>query len=327
MNKIKFLGFAVMAAFMAFGFTSCEKENFSTDANVTVTPPTINIPGLPEDYKPGDAVVSIQPTVNALINGDISNVTEKAIIKFNDEEAKHKVLTGKTIAAQEITITVQYTAVVEGFEKELTATDIVSIPELKAGMVAIITPTVWLSATTEGYSFHEVGETELGAVNKEYIIENKTDYWYADYDAELKYIKEGRYVTNKEILPGYENDEEVVKVFDMYAKGVATEFVYEKFKVEDITVYAQSQTIIPYSQVKISTDYEVIKEMTWSRSTEVKTVAKFTIEQYGALTFDIEEIKYDVNLKGEAHGHGHGKGHGHAHGGNANAGGSIVDAL
>ena len=208
-----------MAAFMAIGFTSCEKENFNTDTNVTVTPPTINIPGLPESYKPGDAVVSIQPSVNALINGEISNVTATATIKFGDVEKKNYVITGQTINAQDITISVSYTANVDGFEKVLEATDVVSVPALEAGMVAIITPTIWLSINAEGYSFHKVGEKEIGSVEKKNVIRNQTNYWYTDYTAELPYVVEGSYVVNKEILAGYENDEEVVKVLDLYAKG------------------------------------------------------------------------------------------------------------
>ena len=202
MKKIKFLSCIAMAAFMAIGFTSCEKENFNTDTNVTVTPPTINIPGLPESYKPGDAVVSIQPSVNALINGEISNVTAAATIKFGDVEKKNYVITGQTINAQDITISVSYTAKVDGFEKVLEATEVVSIPALEAGMVAIITPTIWLSINAEGYTFAKAGEDEESAIAKNYVITNATDYWYSDCTAELIYIKEGDYVTKSAISEG-----------------------------------------------------------------------------------------------------------------------------
>ncbi|MBQ8601303.1 MAG: DUF3869 domain-containing protein [Bacteroides sp.] len=327
MKKIKFLSCAALAAFMAFGLASCEKENFSTDTNVTVTPPTINIPGIeiPDGYQPGDAVVSIQPTVNALINGTINNVTEKATIKFNGVEKKYEVLTGKTIAAQEIIISVSYIAKVDGFEKELTASEIISIPALQAGMVAIITPTIWLSATTEGYNLETGISAVTDEIKKENIIENKTDYWYSDYDATLKYVKEGSYLISKEIMPGYENDKAVVDALDTYAKGLSTELEYAEFTLENINVYAQSLTIIPFSQTKVSTEYEIKKGITWSRSSDIKTVAKFTIEEYGTLIVGI--IKENINLEGEGHGHGNGHGHGHGHGGNDNAGGSIVDAL
>lgn len=333
MKKIKFLSCAALAAFMAFGLASCEKENFNTDANVTVTTPTINIPGIeiPDSYKPGDAVVSIQPSVNALVNGEILKVTDKAIVKFNGEESdkKYKVLTGQTIAAQEIAISVSYTANVEGFEKTLEATDVVSVPALQAGMVAIITPTIWLSATAEGY-FLETGITTVEKeIEKKYAIKNPTDYWYSDYDVVLPYVIEGSYLKGEpEIMAGYENDETVVKILDTYAKALSTELKYnEKVTLKDLNVYAQSLTIIPFSQEVISTEYEIKKEMTWSRSSEIKTVAKFTVEKYGKVQYDENDIKYDVNLEGEGHGHGHGEGHGHGHGGNDNAGGSIVDAL
>lgn len=327
MKKIKLLSCAVMAAFMAFGLTSCEKENFNTDTDITVTPPTINIPGIeiPEGYKPGDAVVSIQPKVNALINGTITNVTEKATIKINGQEKKYEVITGQVIAAQEIAIVVSYTAVVDGFEKELTATDYVSVPALQAGMVAVITPTIWLSATTEGYFASKVKEEVSDVIKKNFVVTNEKDVWYSDYDAELVYVKEGSYLKSKEVMAGYENDKEVAEILNTYTEAFTTEIAYGTLTLEDLTVYAKSLTIIPYSQTLVTTEYEINKSMTWSRSTDVKTVAKFTIEGYGAL--ELGKIKDNINLEGEGHGYGHGHGHGHSHGGNDNAGGSIVDAL
>lgn len=330
MKKIKFLSCAALAAFMAFGLASCEKENFNTDANVTVTTPTINIPGIeiPDSYKPGDAVVSIQPSVNALVNGEILKVTDKAIVKFNGEESdkKYKVLTGQTIAAQEIAISVSYTVNVDGFEKTLEATDVVSVPEMKAGMVAIITPTIWLSVNSKGYVLEPESETELGSIDKEITIENKTDYWYPGVETEIQYVKEGAYVTNLKYMPGYENDPEVIAEVEKITKGIATEYDFGTVNI-DVDVYAQSLTIIPISQVKVSTDYTIKRMIEWSRAIEEKVVATFTIEHFGAFTIDVERIKTNVNLEGEAHGHGHGKGHGHGHGDVPNAGGSIVDAL
>ena len=126
-------------------------------------------------------------------------------------------------------------------------------------------------------------------------------------------------------MPGYENDKAVVDALDTYAKGLSTELEYAEFTLENINVYAQSLTIIPFSQTKVSTEYEIKKGITWSRSSDIKTVAKFTIEEYGTLIVGI--IKENINLEGEGHGHGNGHGHGHGHGGNDNAGGSIVDAL
>ena len=108
--------------------------------------------------------------------------------------------------------------------------------------------------------------------------------------------------------------------------GIATEYDFGTVNI-DVDVYAQSLTIIPISQVKVSTDYTIKRMIEWSRAIEEKVVATFTIEHFGAFTIDVERIKTNVNLEGEAHGHGHGKGHGHGHGDVPNAGGSIVDAL
>jgi hypothetical protein len=178
MKKLRFLGSAVMAVFMAFNLASCEKENFTTDTDVTVTPPSITIPGItmPNEYKPGDAVVSIQPTVNALINGTITNVTANATIKIDGEELKYKVLTGQTIAAKEVTITVSYTATIEGFDKVLTAEEKVNVPDLKAGMVAIITPTIWLSVNTKGYFSDKKGQGVSAVESDKASVENVSNY-------------------------------------------------------------------------------------------------------------------------------------------------------
>jgi hypothetical protein len=191
MKKLRFLGSAVMAVFMAFNLASCEKENFTTDTDVTVTPPSITIPGItmPNEYKPGDAVVSIQPTVNALINGTITNVTANATIKIDGEELKYKVLTGQTIAAKEVTITVSYTATIEGFDKVLTAEEKVNVPDLKAGMVAIITPTIWLSVNTKGYFSDKKGQGVSAVVSDKVSVENVSNYWYSEQTKEITYVR------------------------------------------------------------------------------------------------------------------------------------------
>ena len=97
MKKIKFLSCAFLAAIMALGFTSCEKENFNTQTDVDIDVPVINIPGvvLPPSYQPGDAVLSIQPTVIANINGLSTTVTNEAKITYNGEsELKYEVNCG-----------------------------------------------------------------------------------------------------------------------------------------------------------------------------------------------------------------------------------------
>lgn len=328
MNKIKLFGCALMGAFMAFNLASCEKENFSTSTDVTVTPPTINIPGveMPETYQPGDAVVSIQPTVNALINGSISNVTESATIKIGGKTTKYDVITGKTIAAQEITISVSYTVVIEGFEKILEATEKVHVPAMEAGMVAIITPTIWVSINSKGYIAQESEEKEDDVVKKNISIVNVENVWYPQEEAVIKFVKEGSYVKDLKYAAGYENDSEVKAEVEKITKGMSKELEYATAEVK-VDVYAQSQTIIPISQSIISTDYEIKKMIEWSRAADEKVVATFTVVEYGAFTIHTNEIKTNINLKGEEYGHGHaGHGDGHGHG-SLNAGGSIVDAL
>ena len=323
MKKLRFLGSAVMAVFMAFNLASCEKENFTTDTDVTVTPPSITIPGItmPNEYKPGDAVVSIQPTVNALINGNITNVTANATIKIDGEELKYKVLAGQTIAAKEVTITVSYTATIEGFDKVLTAEEKVNVPDLKAGMVAIITPTIWLSVNTKGYFSDKKGQGVSAVESDKASVENVSNYWYSEQTKEITYVRKGAYLVGGiQYTAGYENDQEVIATVNEYVEAYEEALVYETIPVT-FNLFAQSQTIIEYSQKKTTTDYEIKKLIEFSRAADENevTVAKFTIEEYGE--FIIEAIKENIHLEGEGHGHGHGNGHG----GIGNAGGSIVD--
>lgn len=327
MNKIKLFGCALMGAFMAFNLASCEKENFSTSTDVTVTPPTINIPGveMPDTYQPGDAVVSIQPIVNALINGSISNVTESATIKIGGKTTKYDVITGKTITEQDITISVSYTAVVDGFEKVLEATETVHVPAMEAGMVAIITPTIWLSVNTKGYNTVETDEKTEEGKKTPLSFKNETNWYFPNGVAEIQYIAAGSYVTNLKYATGYENDSEVKEEVEKIIKGMSQKYTYATMPVP-AQFYAQSQTIIPVSQSKTITEYEIKKTIEWSRSIEEKVVATFTVETYEELIVYTKEIKTNVNLKGEEYGHGHGIGHGHGHG-DFNAGGSIVEAL
>ena len=327
MNKIKLFGCALMGAFMAFNLASCEKENFSTKTDVTVTTPSITIPGitLPEGYKPGDAVVSIQPTVNALINGIIENVTAEATIKFNGVEKPYEVLHGQTITEQTITISVSYKAVVDGVENVLEATETINIPQMEAGMVAIITPTIWLSANTDIYYFNQSTEGTPETVKKNIPIENPEYVWYSDQVAKIEFAKGSR-VENLEFAEGYENDSKVKAEIEKITKGMSQELNTYILEVGNITVLANSQTIIRISQVKTTTKYEILEGLKWNTSRAVgDVVATFDVVTYSE--GNIDEIVTDIHIKGEGHGHaGHGHGHGHSDG-NLNAGGSIVDAL
>ena len=329
MNKLKFLGSAVMAAFMAFNLASCEKESFTTETDVTVTPPTITIPGINlEDipqYQPGNAVVAIQPTVNALINGIVTDVTSKATIKIAGKEQKYFVLTEKTITEQSVLIEVSYTVVIEGLETTLSETKEIRIPALSEGMVTIITPTIWVSANTKGY-FTEVNNIVNGnPISKEISVKNQSIYWYSNQTAEIKFVEKGAYlVGDVRYNEDYKNDEEVKAWVNNIVKAYSTE-LKPATMTYTYPVYAMSQTIINYSQTLVTTDYQIIKTIQLSRANDSKeiVVAEFTIDEYGDFN---AEIKTNIHLNGISHGHGHGHGNGHGHG-DYNAGGSIVDAL
>ena len=165
MNKFKFLSSAVMAAFFAFGLASCEKENFSTKTEVDVNTPTINIPGvdLGGEYKPGDAVISIQPTVWAILDGELQNVTAASTLTFNDEAMKTYTKTSADgFAAMTVKVVATYVATLGEEEKTLTAETTVEVPALTAGQVAIFTPTLVVSAKSPEQGGDQPGGDEPG---------------------------------------------------------------------------------------------------------------------------------------------------------------------
>ena len=137
-----------MAAFFVLGMTSCEKEDFNTKTDVDVNAPVVNIPGvtIPEGYKPGDAVVSIQPSVIAVINGDVINVTEEATITYNEKEKLEYTLEAdRSIKEFAVNIVASYETEVNDSVFTLTAQKVVNVPTLSAGQVAIFTPTMVMS--------------------------------------------------------------------------------------------------------------------------------------------------------------------------------------
>ena len=146
--KVKFLSYAALAALFTLGITSCEKESFNTGSDINVEPPVVNIPGvnIPEGYKPGDAVVSIQPSVVAVINGEVINVTEDATITYNEKESlEYTVEADQSIKEFDVKIVASYETVVEDSTFTLTAQRTVTVPNLSAGQVAIFTPTMVMS--------------------------------------------------------------------------------------------------------------------------------------------------------------------------------------
>ena len=152
MNKLKFFGCALMAVLFAFSMASCEEENFNTTVDPEVNIPPITIPGVDietelPDYNPGDAVISIQPTVWAFIDGKVDNVTALATIKFNGVEKKtYNASSATGFEAMTIKITASYDATVGTESKTLTAEMSLEIPALGAGKLAIFTPTLIMSA-------------------------------------------------------------------------------------------------------------------------------------------------------------------------------------
>ena len=328
MKKIKFLSIATMVAFMALGLSSCEKENFRTEYDVDIEAPVI------PDAAP--AVVSINPNVLAFINGNAKNVTNEAEITFTTLPTAGE---DGTIAAQQVTINVKYTAEVEVYgetlTKEVTATEIVNVPALGKGMCCVLTPTIVLSLQTETGvpSLGDGTETPLPAEPKNITIKNKTQYFYTDVNGEYEY-KTGTEVDRKSInwiKPSFRYDTEINEMINDFDN-----IVMAKKKVENIIVMAQSQTIIKVETSRVSTTYTIKKNVSLGRSTndtaEVEIVT-FDVITYTSTTdnsaagrYDSETnpngYKVDIHLEGETHGHGHG--HGNGHGDSSNSGGGIV---
>ena len=150
MNKFKFLSSAVMAAFFAFSLASCEKEDFKTDVDIDV--PEVEIPevDVPDGYKPGDAVIVIQPTVWASIDGVITNVTAASKITYNgNENFSYTVNADKGISAMTVEIAASYDLTVGEETKTLTAAATVNIPALSAGQVVSFSPSLFVSYMSE----------------------------------------------------------------------------------------------------------------------------------------------------------------------------------
>lgn len=147
MNKFKFLGSTLMAAFFAFGLASCEKEDFNT--KVDIEGDEVIIPGDEPDKK-GDAVISVQPTVWALIDGEISNVTSESTITYNGKtKLEYTVNSDQGTSAMTIAIIATYDAKVGDETKTLTATANVEVPALSAGQVYVVSPTLIMRAQSD----------------------------------------------------------------------------------------------------------------------------------------------------------------------------------
>ncbi len=319
MKKIKFLGCAFMAAIMALGFTSCEKENFINGNEIVIPTP---------EAEP--AVVVINPSVIGFINGVPTDITKDAKIEFNTPKAG----ADGTIQGQNITIKVTYTATVEGATKEIVTEKVVTIPTLGKGMCCTITPTIHVivNTTSDFDKISAVVDTDKIAGKLTFI--NESDYYYTDWNGKYEYKKGEEVVAIEWIDKSYENNPEILAMIDAH-NNVET-LVNE---VTNIWVYAQSQTIIHVETEVEVTEYTIQKEVTFSRASEETVtvdVVKFTVNNYVATTDNHKAgpkseqnpdgYEANINLGGIDHGHGHGHGYGHGgHGhGGSNAGGGIV---
>ena len=269
-----------MAAFFAFGLASCEKEDFKTDVNPEINAPTINIPGvdLPDSYKPGDAVVSIQPTVWAVINGEVKNVTALTTIKFNDVEMDSYTKTSSTgFAAMTVKIAATYEATVGEEKKTLSAEATIEVPALTPGQVAIFTPTLVMSAKSETGGDTPGGDTPGDTEDESYVsltntvtepvvkyhidYANYLNYWFPamTITSDKEFMLNGTYVTDINIIN---------KNFATEANTEINKFnTAEKAPLvfENVTVYANSVTCIEF-EAQTTKKYYTFIEGTVSRA-------------------------------------------------------------
>lgn len=349
MNKFKFLSSAVMAAFFALGLASCEKEDFKTDVNTDVNAPTLNIPGvdLPESYKPGDAVVSIQPTVWAVINGEVQNVTALTTIKFNGVEMDSYTKTSATgFAAMTVKVAATYEATVGEEKKTLSAETTIEVPALTAGQVAIFTPTLVMSAKFDEpgdepggdepggdepggdepepnytYTFNSSSvTTSTKTLEGSFDIKNESPYYYYFSQGVFQNAPKQRVKWTTE--SGHE--EGIASIRDLYKE------IY-KDSNEDVIigaplfyVYSNSITRIFVTVTETTNTYN-IEYTTESRAAD-KIAGTLTVKDYSYIHKDTKY--FEMNGISHGHGHGHGDGHGHDHGhGGSNAGGGIINGI
>lgn len=322
MKKIKFLSIATMVAFMTLGLSSCEKENFTVESpEIDVEIPEINIGGveIPEGYKPGDALVSIQPSVIAFINGQVATVTDETTFTFDGKSAlEYTTNEDGSINAFEVPVVASYKATIEGFTKTLTAETTVKIPNLAAGQVAIMYPTLMVSANGEVNISIEIAEESV-VENKTVDFKNESDYCLETAQGKVKF--ELGYTLDEEstvITNGYEDNEEVKNILDSYNTK------WEE--VRDLTlhhIYANTLTRVPYSITVATINGQITESIDWARSADTERVAAtFKATYRHSVIFDLENVESNLNLNGVGHGHGHS--HGHGHGDDNNAGGGII---
>ena len=351
MNKFKFFGSTLMAAVFALGLASCEKEDFKTEVKPEVNAPTINIPGvdIPSDlpnYVVGDAVISIQPSVWAVIDGKVQDVTAVATISFNGEEKATYTASSKDgFAAMTVEIAATYVAG-EGEEaKTYTGETTVEVPALSAGQVAIFTPTLVLSAQPsedeggEGEGGEGEGTTPGGSTGYgPYVVLTSTNTTSQKYHCDVQnqldyYYPEVTVTTDKEFMLGAK-----VTATNLINTSYQTEFnntvnSYNNYTEEKITfgtypVYAKSVTCVEFTITSTVQQYTFVEGTTRAAGDAIGT---FEVTDN---SYIINGYNTDIALPGSGHGHGNGNGHGHGNGnahdhghGSDNAGGGIVSPM
>ena len=304
MKKIKFLSIAAMVAFMALGLSSCEKEDFRTNL-------TVNVDAAP-------AVVYIQPTVIAFVNGVAKDVTAEA--EFNEYIIPEANEEGK-ITAQSIDIIAYYTATDDkfGLTTELQGKITINVPELSRGMSRTFTPTIVLSAQTSSTNLNEVpGTTEDYTITPKTIsVKNYNKFYYTDVNIEYQ-VKKGTEVTNIDWKSDY--DSEIERAINEF-NTVKTETI----KKSDIKVLGESQTIITVDYSATKTSYSISKKVSLEQYSKSSNEAEIEVVTFDVITYEstTTEVEVNIHLQGKAHGHGH-IGESHGHDNSANAGGGIV---
>ena len=343
MNKFKFLSCAVMAAFFAMGITSCEKEDFNT--KVDIDTPTITIPGIdtPEDWKPGNAVVAINPSVIAVIDGSISDVTGIATVTYNGEEGlKYTTNADGSIAAFEVKLEASY--LVEEKDTTLTAAKTVKVPALSAGQALMITPTLVITANFEteepgtdepgtddpekvslGFVTEEVeGSAVVEKVAGEIEFQNYTNYYYTNMTGTSSNLIYGTVISDINVEAAYKDNTEVQAILGSYNQSVND----HNITIKGITMWPNTKTCFPVEKI-IETKSYIIKEQFETRALTETKAATFTVKDYSYIV-STTPVYYNSGEGHNGHGHAHSTGHGHGHDlghGNGNAGGGIVVGL
>lgn len=296
MKKIKFLnGIGAMLALAAVTFTSCEKEEFNVD------------------FEPVNAKAIISPIVLLVDDGVTTDVTKSATIQGTTEFNGNPTLTGSTVE-----LTVSY--------EELGTKISVVVPDLAAGQVATLTPTVLLSREYEIQMSVNGSDAEAP---KSIELKNLSDYWY---EANVKYeVKNGLDMTTKEITFVTEDILEKKQIQEYLDAALANEeeFTGKTDKVQQVPVYAHSMTKVQVTYTTTTYTYTIAKKKVTpaTRAEEAKVLATLTIDGYTTTELNCPEEWQNLQIEGHNHAPaGHGFGHGHGHGGYDNAGGGIIVA-